>query len=417
MATKKRRQYGTGSVYQRSDGRWIGAFQAGWNANGTMRRITVSCNAEKGEVECKRLLRNKMRQVEQNGLPSADVSRRATVKDWATEWLTITQRHLRPKSWQTDRSLINVWVIPTIGHRRLDQLTPGDIRAVTNAIRNAGLANSTAIRARAVMKKMLKDAAIEGHQVPTNALMVSAPAKSISDRDSIDFEDAIALLKAAAGHADGSRWVAALLQAMRPGECLGLCWPLIDFTERQMDVSWQLQSLPYISGRSGPLRVPDGYEYRQLDGALCLVRPKTEKGQRIIPIVPFMYDSLIRWREISPPSPHGLVWPRPDGRPRTSAADRAAWIALQDEAQVAKLDGKSGRRYDLYEARHTAATLLLESGADPIVVKSIMGHSSIVTSRIYQHVNQAMARKALDGIAERLQLTAAPSALEGVAAD
>jgi len=201
---------------------------------------------------------------------------------------------------------------------------------------------------------------------------------------------------------------------MRQGECLGLQWNLVDLDGGSLDVSWQLQALNFAHGCGQTCgrrfggdcpqrrhRVPDGYEYKVLDGALCLVRPKTERGQRIIPLVPWMADALRQWRLVAPVSPHGLVWPRIDGRPQTSKADKTAWHDLQAAAGVSAGD----RPYYLHEARHTTATLLLEAGTDPEVVKAILGHSSIVTSRGYQHANQAMTRKALDGIAEKLQLT------------
>lgn len=414
LADLKRRQYGTGGIYQRpSDGRWIGTLYAGWTTKGTRRRIVVSASKEQGEAECKRRLKAKQREIERDGLPTAGLSR-ATVKAWADTWLEHTSTKVRPKTWASNRSAVNVWIVPTIGHKRLDTLTPGDVRAVATAVRKAGRSSSTALRAQVVLTKLLKDALVEGHQVPQRVLMLDAPAAGVSDRDALALPDALALLRVATERPDGSRWVAALLQGMRQGECLGLTWPAIDLGKGQIDVSWQLQAVPYRHGcgrtcgkRFGgdcPERrfgVPDGYEHRQLDGALCLVRPKTEKGQRVIPLVPWMSAALAAWKEVAGPSPHGLVWPRPDGRPKTSDADSSEWRALQEAAGVRS---PAGRPYLLHEARHTTATLLLEAGVDPEVIKAILGHSSIVTTREYQHVSQAMARKALDGIAERLQL-------------
>ncbi|MDQ1734439.1 MAG: hypothetical protein QOH56_690 [Pseudonocardiales bacterium] len=195
------------------------------------------------------------------------------------------------------------------------------------------------------------------------------------------------MLRVATDRPDGSRWVAAFLQGMRQGECLGLTWAAVDIAAGHVDVSWQLQAIPYRHGclvenkpRCGrrfgddcpdrALRVPDGYEYRQLDGNLCLVRPKTEKGQRLIPLVPWMSAALSQWREVAPASPHGLVWPRPEGRPQTSKAEAEAWRDLPHAAEV---DGP-GRLYQLHEARPTTATLLLEAGIHAEVIKAILGH-------------------------------------------
>jgi integrase len=403
-----KREYGAGSIYQRaSDGRWVGSILSGWTAGGTRRRITVTCKAtgddERDRKTIQRLLRDKRLELDRG---ETGLNPRTTVKSWADVWLARTQNEVRPKTWATNRSCINLWVIPTIGHKRLTALTPGDVRAVTDAIRAAGRTSSTALRCQVVLERMLADAVREGHQIQQRVLMVNAPGKSVSDRDAIFYEHATELLKVAGDSErtpDGSRWVAALLQGMRQGECLGLTWACVNFATATLDVSWQLQALPYVSGRSGPFRVPDGYEYRQLDGALCLVRPKSRAGHRVIPLTTWMMRSLMLWDQVSRgnPNPHGLVWPAADGRPRTSKQDSAAWKALQVEAHVSG----PGRAYLLHEARHSTATLLLDGGTDPATVTAIMGHSSIVSTRPYQHVSNNLALTALEGIAKRLELT------------
>lgn len=405
-----RRPHGTGSVYYDAHrGRWVGTYEAGWTTRGTRRRRKVSGRTE---TEARRKLRDAIRKADTE---QATTGARPTVKRWADAWLEITERHHRPSTWATNRSTINRWVIPTIGHKRLDLLTPGDIRAVTSAMLDAGLAPASARRAQVVLEKMLKDAIDEGHNVPQRALMVDGPAAGENDRDAIPLPDAAALLAAAKGLPDESRWVAAFLQGTRPAEARGLTWDLIDLDREivgpdggkvpdpMMDVSWQLKPLPYRVpyDRTSGFRVPTGYTARQVKGALHLVRPKTRLGQRIIPLVPWMVNSLRAWQEQAPPSPHGLVWPGSDGEPRTDREDRDAFRALQDAAGVRH---PSGRYYALYEARHTTATLLREAGVDDQTITAIMGHASILSTKAYLHTSDARTRAAVEGLAERLGL-------------
>lgn len=395
-----RRDYGSGSIRQNTArGRWEGTIELGWTERGTRKRKTVT-GPTKRAVQIKlRELRNSDQVLTRGGRP--------TVKTWADRWLEITSSELRPTAWQANRSQVVRWIVPTIGHRRLDQLTPGDRRSITTAMTRAGLASSSVTRAQAVLGKMLKDAIIEGHAVPQSVMLVKTGGGSVeSGRDAIPLDDALLILAVASERPDSSRWAAAMMQGMRPAECLGLTWDAVDLDAGTLDVSWQLKSLRYrvARDRSSGFRVPNGYIAKQVDGSLHLTRPKTQAGRRVIPLVPWMSAALAAWRELAPDSRAGLVWPREDGRPQTDDADRAAWRDLCDKAQVASVEGREGRRYALYEARHTTATLLRQAGVDDETIKAIMGHASILSTKAYLHTDSARARAALQQVADRLAL-------------
>ena len=400
----RRRDYKSGSVYQRaSDGLWVGTLDVGWTERGTRRRVTVSA---KTQAECKRRLDRKRAEVRDGGAPT--VSARTTVKQWAEEWLPQVERTMRPSSFATARSSLNLWVIPTIGHKRFGNLTPADVRAVAQAQRAAGRSSSTELRTHSVLTTMLKAAMLEGHPVHPRLLQVKPPTKAVSDRDAMTVEQALAILPWAGTLHHGSRFLAALLQGMRQGESLGLTWPAVDLDANTITIEWQLKALPYrvARDRTSGFRIPDGYETRQLKGALHLVRPKSKAGYRVIPIVPVMREALVAWRDVQrdliPDNPHALVWPDLDGSPTYSKTDDSEWYGIQQAADVRH---PAGRRYGIHEARHTTATLLLECGVDPAVVVAIMGHSSILTTRGYQHVRTERAMEALGLVAERLQLS------------
>lgn len=398
----KQRSKGSGSVYWDAEReRFVGTIEAGWTARGTRRRIKVSGRTER---EALQKLKAKEREVLLSGTPAEGARAGATVKSWADEWLAIQQRRMRPASFGATRSQITMWVVPTIGHRRLDRLSPGDVRAVTRGILDAGRAVSTANRAHSELLRMLRDARADGNHVPPAVLEVVGPGAGSSDRDSLTLADAADVLAAARDTPDAARWVLALLQGMRPAEVLGLTWSRVDLEHGEVLIDWQLKSLPYKAKRdpSSGFRVPAGYEARRLHDAVHLVRPKTKKGWRRMPLVPWTVRALEDWRAIAPASPHDLVFPRDDGRGRDDKADRAAWIDLCDRAQVAHVDGTHGRHYDLYECRHTTATLLREGGVDDETIIAIMGHASILSTRAYLHTDQARMREALAGVEAKL---------------
>jgi site-specific recombinase XerD len=76
------------------------------------------------------------------------------------------------------------------------------------------------------------------------------------------------------------------------------------------------------------------------------------------------------------------------GRPMSAARIRQAIIVL---ARAAGLQ----RRVTPHMLRHTAATMLLESGTDIRFVQRLLGHRSIVTTQIYTHVSDRALQAAL----------------------
>lgn len=403
MTTVKQRSKGTGSVYQNSRGQWVASIEAGWTERGGRRRITLKARTE---AAVRVRLAEAQRRIAAERA-TAQTCGSVTVKRWADRWLEQRQRIVRPGTYVSDRSGVNRWIVPTIGHLRLDALVPADIRKVTTAQEEAGLTLATMQRTHAVLSKILADAVAEGYRVPQHAREASGPGAGHSPRQSLSAEAAGKILAVALTRPDASRWVAALVEGLRPAEALGLTWEMVDLESETMTLAWQLKALPYVQFRQpdSGFRVPRGFESRQIHGAYHLVRPKTHCGSRVIPLVPWLVKALCSWRECAPPSPGGLVWPRGDGTPRSADLDRRQWYEIAEEAQVTvTLPDGSSRRPLLYEARHTAATLLLANGIDETTIKAVLGHSSVLSTRSYLHTDRARTRAALVVSAEAVGL-------------
>lgn len=401
MRRVKQRSKGTGSIYLNSRGQWVAAMELGWTPRGTRRRITFKARTE---PEARARLAEAQRRVVAEGRSAA--FRSITLKCWADEWVVQRQRTVRPGTFVSDRSAIRRWIIPTLGHLQLDSLMPSDIRKVTIAQEQAGLALPTIQRTHAVIRKMLADAVADGYQVGQRVRETPHPGLGISSRQSLSVSEAKRILKIAETLPDYSRWIAALIQGLRPAEALGLTWEMIDFETATMTLAWQLKALPYIKHRDprSGFRVPRGFESRHLQDAYHLVRPKTRAGNRVIPLVPQLVDSLREWQGQTS-SPLGLVWPSEDGSPRSADYDRRRWYTIAKEAEVEVSLPDGGRRLPLlYEARHTAATLLLANGVDETTIRAILGHSSVISTQSYLHTDQTRTRAALALSAKSLGL-------------
>ena len=135
------------------------------------------------------------------------------------------------------------------------------------------------------------------------------------------------------------------------------------------------------------------------------MRPTTAAGVRVVPLVPWLRTELAAWSSIAPASPYGLVW-SDGGNPICAANDRATWYEIVDEAgvTVGMPDG-TRRRPLLYEARHTAATLLMANGADETTLTAIVGHSKIASTKTYLHTDESRKLAALERVSQSLGVT------------
>lgn len=408
----QRRAWSTGSAYYDTQkGRWVVSVEAGFSTTGgrkRSRRMTDPADGKpiRDERHAAKVLRDLLRE------DVTETRSATTVKSWADTWLPMRADEVDPSSYATDSSTVRRWIVPTIGRKRIDQLTPGDIRSVIKAMQAAGRAHSSVVRCRSVLILMLKAARAEGHAVPDRLLEIRIrKADDPVRRPAIPLADALRVLIAARpeGLDDGSdsRWLAALLAGVRPAEARGLTWDCVNLDAATLDVSWQLKSLPYkiARNRSSGFRVPDGYTARHLVGSYHLVRPKTGAGRRTVPMPPILVDALTRWRELGTGSMYGLVWPRAAtewfpgraGWPMLDSEDREAWKRLCERAGVPA--------YDLYSARHTMATQLTEAGIDDATITAIMGHTSIRSTTPYQHPDRAAAmREAVGQIAQAFEI-------------
>jgi integrase len=403
----KRRQKGTGGLYQRADGMWTGSVDLGFGANGKRRRKVVY---SKNQKTAARKLAEARKAVEQTGdIPTAT----QTVEAWCTYWLEkVAAPRVRPRTLTTYRGHVGQYIVPAIGRVRLDKLGPQHVRQVHTYLAEKGLSSTTAQHAHVTLVKCLTDAVREGLLPRNPAALVDAPRRAVSDRTALTAEQGIQLLLSVDSRNDPmtSRWAMALLTGQRQGECLGLEADRV-FPDR-IDVSWQLQRLPYTHGCKTPcgrkrggncpdrrLVVPAGFEYRDSNRpGLYLTRPKSKAGWRIIPLVDPLKTILERHLA---GRTTGLVW-TDDGKPVDPKDDNQAWHAALEAAGLPSVP--------LHAARHTTATLLLEAGVDAHVVAQILGQSSVVVARGYQHVSLALATDAMKALGAALSGDGSPSA-------
>lgn len=347
--------------------------------NGERRRL-VKRSKDKRALE--RYHREKLAELDKYGdLPSSS----PTLEKYLNGWLDEKARHARPNTMTNYRSVVRKHIIPTIGKKRLAHLTPADVKKLHKAVLDHGGASNYALNVHRVLSTALADAVEEGTILTNPAKRVRAPKKGKPKLEAFTLDEALQFMAHLTTERDGARWATAILTGARRGEVIGL---EVDRVGASLDLSWQLQRIAYKHGCGDtcgrkyggdcPKRemadVPPDYEYRHVTGGLYLTRPKSEDGERVIPLVEPLKSILERHLEASPPNQ--FVFPRQDGLPHDPSRDTAEFRAVLKRSGIEK-------NVRLHDLRHVAVLLLRAAGVDWDIIRMILGHSTIMQTMAY----------------------------------
>ncbi|MCU1418718.1 MAG: hypothetical protein JWP32_2892 [Schumannella sp.] len=401
---------GEGGLYQRANGLWVGTIELPPIAGKRQRRPVTSMDKAK---LIEKMQDERIRMVENGGnLPTSDV----TVAQWFTYWLE--HNDVRPNTLAGYRSLVVNHIIPSLGKRKLNQLTADDMRRLELDMRSKHkrggdtgplLKGTYANAAHRVMSIALKAAQAERKLQGVNiASVMKAPKKSATEIEVLTLDESVKALEAVSRKTEGgaadplaSLWWTFFLTGARRGEIIGL---ERDRVTDVLDLSWQMQRLIWrhgcgdgkpvgkddagkatykcgrIRGTDCPermLKVPDDYEHRHIAGGLYWTRPKSSKGWRIIPLVDPLRSILQTHLAATPPNPYGLVWTQMSGWPLDPDQTTKDWADVLPRVGIKKA-------VTIHEIRHSTIDLLYDLDLDEDIIMQIVGHSVRSVTRGYR---------------------------------
>jgi len=308
------------------------------------------------------------------------------VGDYCQHWLDNVKpsTDLRRRTRVGYQNAINKWIRPYLGRTRIGDLTREDIQQLYAQMSKSNKSRSSMNQVRAVLSQTLDEAMVSGHIKSNLVKFVKLPKKKRPNPVYLTTEEVLAIKKRAIEKGEWLRWALALLYGMRQGECLGLRWEDISFTNESLQVR---RSQGRVAGKG-----------------LVLEELKTSSSVRNLPLPKEILELFkqhkreqleqrlklgTNWIET------GQVFTTKIGTPIDNGNDRKAWDKLLQESGVKPIK--------LHAARHTAATTFLANGTDIVVVSKLLGHSNIQTTvEYYAHVKEDSKLRAINGLGKEL---------------
>lgn len=364
-----------GSVYQRSDGLWVGALHLGFK-NGKRQRKSVYARTQREALDKLRVVQEQVRA----GLPVS--SDRLTLGDFLLQWLDDAAKpSVRARTYSSYEQIVRVHLRPGLGQVQLAKLTPQQVQQFLNAKRSDGLSPRTVAYLRAVLRQALNVGLRWGLVSRNAASLAVAPKVETRPASYLTNEQARAFLSAIRGHRLEALYTVALALGLRQGEALGLRWTDVDLEGPSPSITVRRQ-LSRIGGR------PE------------LVEPKTARSKRTI-AVPLVVANALRTHRVrqleerlisgSRWDDWGLVFTTTVGTPLDGSR------VTRDLQRV--LAGAGLPRMRFHDLRHSCASLLAAQGVPARVTMEILGHSDIrTTMNIYTHVAPDVHREAIERI-------------------
>ncbi len=376
-----RRGRGEGTVFERSNGTWAGEVTTGYDENGKQKRKTVY-----GKTQAEALA--KLGEVKQQLATGTFTDTKLTVKAYLEQWLTHKEAQVKPRTAELYRHVSEYHIMPRIGRRRLDKLTPLDVQGMVAGVAANGSIR-TANQCRTVLFSALKQA-IRWQLLARNPVEAVDELKETHREMTLwTPEEVVRFLDTARAHRLYPLFYLALSTGMRRGELLGLRW---------QDVNGSIISIRQTL-------VPVGNK-------IMVGTPKTKKGQRRVSVSPDVLEVLALHKAVQEVehsrlgeawADSGLVFPTEIGTPMHPRNLERTWYTLQDKARdawqaaleeagdVTTLEQLEAHkllpRARLHDLRHLHVSLLVKRGVDARTIADRVGHTrASFTLDVYTHL-------------------------------
>lgn len=394
----KRRGNGEGCIYKTKGGYWEARIMIGYNERKKPKYKTFSAKTRKAAA--KKLADY----IANKNTSRPEAINKETVGEWLNRWLDrYVALNVKTSTRVSYESIVKNQLIPNIGQIKLTKLSKADIEDMYMALLANGRADGKGglsvktVRNVAICLHKALQVALEHEYITKNSASVSR-IPTIRSRNEqkkeieiLSKQEQKALMAVCDNSAYGMGIITTLYTGVRLGELLGIVWSDIDFENKTIFISKQVNRLhDYSPNAKSKTRL--GFQNDT----------KTGTSKRLISISDELLRRLLVYRNEQRKNiarrcgvyhDLGLVFAREDGYFIDQSTFRDNYIKRLSAARLPK--------YTFHALRHTFATRALEAGVSIKVVSKILGHASVrITMDTYQHVLPELQNEAMNLIAE-----------------
>lgn len=329
-------------------------------------------NEELVRVNAENSFSNKMNTIAKNSKYS-----NMLFSDYMLEWL----ENIKPKVVQSTyigyEQVVKGRLCPYFKSKKIKliDLRPRDIQDFINYLYKQRLKGSTIAHYTSNMNTALKEAVI-AEIIPSNPMdRIESVKKEVYIPEFYTDDELIELIEVIKTQKLELPLTLGIIYGLRREEILGLTWNAIDFKNKSITIRKTVGIGKY-----------DG-----VTQFLIKDIPKNKSSYRTLPMFDFIADSLKKYKEKYKLNEKIFG--------NTYITDYKDFICLMDNGELVKPDyvdrtfsrilKENGFRHiRLHDLRHSCATLLLRNGVPLPEIQKWLGHSNIITTQRYSHLDQ-----------------------------
>lgn len=368
-----------GSIQDRGNGSYLLAYHVGYDAKGKRIRKTRTIKA-KNRTQANKMLAAFITEIETGEYVAPSYT---CLGDYVNIWRNQAVKKLAPGTMETYEYSLSGRILPALSHYKMEDISHVHINGFLQSLETDGLASATIKKQYNILNSIFK-LAQKNDIIKKNPMeKVDPPVVTYKEGQVYNSDELKALYQLLNQEENKQQALIiklALKTGLRKGEILGLQWNDVDFATNTIHVRY---SLSYTK-----------------KGGYLLKEPKTKNSVRKVAPPAKLMDELkkhiftkktdrMEAKELWQEGKYSFVFSADLGKPLHLDAPNRWWTRF--------LARKGFKKIRFHDLRHTAATDLINKGANLHSISKRLGHSSyVITTNIYGHYLEEADQKIAD---------------------